>query len=84
LILCRAFVDLTRYECDKTHHLKLPIENGTGTISIQFSLTGLSSKVNDGEIVSSCMIQNNDMINKDVIIIIFILNNKLNNLFLSN
>ena len=41
--IIRAIVDLSNYEFDKTHHLKLPIENGTGLISLLISLTGISN-----------------------------------------
>lgn len=43
----RANIDLTKYEVDKSHFMKIPLEDGTGTISLLASITGISS--NDQE-----------------------------------
>jgi hypothetical protein len=35
---------LKNYEAEKTHFVKLPLEDGAGTISLLFTITGIYSK----------------------------------------
>jgi hypothetical protein len=37
---------LKNYEAEKTHFVKLPLEDGAGTISLLFTITGIYNKEN--------------------------------------
>jgi len=46
----RAQIDLRTLECEKTHFIRLPLEDGAGSLSLLITITGMfSSSFNDLE-----------------------------------